>query len=287
MINSMTAFARQEIHSEIGTVVWELRSVNHRFLEITLRLPEPLRGLESVLREMVKQKFLRGKIECSLSFYADSSRATKLVINEPLVAQLVQGLQRIKELVNNATVNSMDILRWPEVIQTLNQWPESAVEQISDSFAVALDEMQQTRAREGHALQTAIEECIGQMQNIVNDVKGHLPQLVQQERERIQSRVASMQVELDPHRLEQEIAILAQKMDVAEELTRLLAHISEVRRVMSQKGAAGRRLDFLLQEMQREANTLGSKSIDVATSHAAVDLKVLVEQIREQVQNIE
>lgn len=292
MANSMTAFARHETRCDLGLIVWELRSVNHRFLELSIRLPEPLRSLESTLREQVKRKLNRGKVECALNFYPDAAVATSLSINEALVTQLIHALKPIQTRLETAAlsmagINSMDILRWPDVVQPMTQWSESVNQQVIDSFSIALDELVQARIREGMALHGALEGYLQQMDTILATLMTHLPHILQREREKWQSRIVALQLELDVHRLEQELVILAQKMDVTEEMTRFTVHIQEVRRVLKSDGSVGRRLDFLLQEMQREANTLGSKAVDVTTSHFAVDLKVLIEQVREQVQNIE
>jgi uncharacterized protein YicC (UPF0701 family) len=246
MIRSMTAFSRQETSSEVGDLVLELRTVNHRYLDISLRLPEELRNLEPLLREQIAARLGRGKLECNLRY------------NSPELSQieLPVDLEQLKGMVTAL-------------------------------LARALDDLVAVREREGKKLAQIIRERCESMDAIVAEVKQQLPEILQLWREKLINRLKEAKLELDQDRLEQEMVYLAQKTDVAEEIDRLSLHIAEVKRVLGADKPVGRRLDFLMQELNREANTLGSKSIHADTTRASVDLKVLIEQMREQIQNIE
>ena len=287
MVRSMTAFARVERHGEIGSLDLELRSVNHRYLEMSLRLPEELRFLEMDLRERIGARLGRGKVECRIG-YRPSAAGQELLVDEELARQVANASRAIDAMLYNpSAVSSMEILRWPGVLQPPRLESGELREQLLDLLDRALDELVATRAREGEQLGALIERRCGAVEEVVEQLRGHLPEVAREMRRRLQERLAEVREELDPARLEQEMLLFAHKMDVSEELDRLLAHVQEVRHVLKQERPMGRRLDFLMQELNREANTLASKAADARTTRAAVDLKVLIEQMREQVQNIE
>ncbi len=288
MIRSMTGFARREVSTDDGLLVWELRSVNHRFSEVSLRLPEDLRSLEPRVREHIGQRIKRGKLEATLRFKPAPQADQPLQIDRDLAAKLSHLSREIDALLYNAApVNSFDVLRWPGVLVTPEQDFARIGEAALDLLDAALDELVDNREREGEKLKAIIEQRCAAMEEQVKAVRQRLPEVLQAVRERLQARLSELAGELDHDRIEQEIALLANKADVDEELDRLDTHIAEVRRVLAQDEPVGRRLDFLMQELNREANTLGSKSVDAALTQASVVLKVLIEQMREQVQNIE
>jgi len=287
MICSMTAFARADRPLEGYGLVWEIKAVNHRYLEISPRLPDALRSLENAVRERCRKALGRGKVEVTLRYQQDVSDAA-LELNEPLVKQLSEISRRVGDLVQHpGQVNPMEILRHPGVLSTR----ELDVDLLQRESLTLLDEALQalidTRSREGEQLGKLIEERLDGIITQVEIVKTAVPRIKEAQRERLRSRIQDVIDSPDPDRLEQELVLLAQKMDVDEELDRLLTHVTEVRRILKKGGHIGRRLDFLMQELNREANTLGSKSVDSETTAAAVELKVLIEQMREQIQNIE
>jgi uncharacterized protein (TIGR00255 family) len=284
----MTAFARQELNESWGTMTLELRSVNHRFLEMNLRLPEELRSIESKIREKVSKQLRRGKVDISLRYQSAVNDSTNIVIDKELAAKVVATCQEIDTLVGNAAMlNSMDILRWPGVIST----PDANREELQKAFLGLLDitikELIESRQREGSKLESIIRTRCEKMSTIVANVRKRLPEVNKLVREKLLVKLKDSQLEMDENRFAQEVAYMVQKMDVDEEMDRLATHIDEVQRVLTEEKAMGRRLDFLMQELNREANTLGSKSADTETTNFSVELKVLIEQIREQVQNIE
>ncbi len=287
-LRSMTAFARQETHGDYGVLALELRSVNHRYLEVSMRLPDDLRVLEGALRERIGAALSRGKVDCALRFTPAPASAGQLALNHALAATLAQLSREVDGLVYDAApVNSMDILRWPGVLQA----PAPDLERLhADALALldrSLGELNEARAREGAKLAELIRQRCDAMTAQLPTVRARLPEVQARFRERLVERLAEVKAELDGQRLEQEMVVFATRIDVAEELDRLETHIAEVRRVLEQMQPVGRRLDFLMQELNREANTLGSKSADAETTRVAVELKVLIEQMREQVQNIE
>lgn len=287
MVHSMTAFARCERPSTAGTLSWELRSVNHRYLEPHLRLPESFRDLEGAVREALRQGLSRGKLECTLRISEDSS-GKPLQLDSQRANQLIQAAQTVAALISNpAPLNPLEVLAWPGVLVADANDPQALNAQALELFNQALSELKNGRAREGAELARILNERLDSINQEVAALRELVPQMLATQRQKILDRCTEMQAELDPQRLEQELVLLAQKSDVAEELDRLSTHVNEVRRVLKTGGAAGRRLDFLMQELNREANTLGSKAFDPRSTQAAVNLKVLIEQMREQVQNIE
>ncbi|AQZ94199.1 YicC/YloC family endoribonuclease [Halopseudomonas phragmitis] len=288
MVYSMTAFSRRESSTEQGNLAWEMRSVNHRYLEASLRLPEAFRELEGPLRERLRKQLGRGKVECTLRFNPQETSSSELSLNQPLLDQLIRVSQQLAgQLDNPAPINPLELLAWPGVLAGSEQDQSSLVKQAERLFNEALEELKAQRAREGAELRKLIEERLDAISDRVASLHEMMPTLLSAHRQKLIDRFNEARLELDGTRIEQELVLLAQKIDVAEELDRLATHVSETRRVLDDKGAIGRRLDFLMQEFNREANTLGSKAIDSRSTQAAVDLKVFIEQMREQVQNIE
>ena len=288
MIRSMTSFARCVTQGEWGSLQLELRSVNHRYLELNLRLPETVRALEPKVRERVAKRLGRGKVDCNIHFQPPTDSVDKMVINEALVKKLAHASREVDALLYNPSpVNSLDVLQWPGVMQ-----PTALDEGRVHSEALllldqAIEEMTQNRGREGEKLKAIILKRCDAADEVVTTVRARLPEVLAAVRNRLRERLSDLRQELDENRLEQEMVIAAQKLDVDEEMDRLETHLTEVRSVLNTDKPVGRRLDFLMQELNREANTLGSKSADTETTKASVELKVLIEQMREQVQNIE
>lgn len=289
MPRSMTGFARREAKLPWGTAVWEIRSVNHRYLEPSFRLPEDFRDIEPNLRDAMRKALQRGKVEASLSIQWEQGGDSELGINLDKVGQLTKAAQQIHGLLGAlaAPVNALDILRWPGVIQKQELDREALQADVLKLFDSALEGLIEHRSREGAELEQLILARLDSVSTQVANVRARMPEILAAQREKLHTKLAALQVELDPERLEQEIVLLAQKADVDEELDRLDTHVIEVKRSLKQTDSLGRRLDFLMQELNREANTLSSKSIVSDTTQAAVELKVLIEQMREQIQNIE
>jgi uncharacterized protein (TIGR00255 family) len=288
MTLSMTAFSRQQQEQEWGSLTWEIRSVNHRYLETSVRLPESLRALENGVREAVRKRLTRGKVECALRFQSEAKVSSDLHLNTKLIQQLVQANIEIEKITGTSiSLNNMEVLRWPGVIEEQDFDKTSIEKQALSLFSAALDDLVTTREREGAELQGFIQQRIDSVREIVVSIRNKIPEILAKQKQNILDRLADLQAELEPTRLEQEVSLLTQKADVEEELDRLDSHLNEVERVLGAKGQKGRRLDFLMQELNREANTLSSKSIVVETTLNAVELKVLIEQMREQIQNVE
>ena len=288
MIRSMTGFARAETATPQGQLLWEVRSINHRYLEVQLKVPDFARELESGLRQFATAQLGRGRIEGSLSLRAGEKRAAAGRLNSALVRQLAGHLTAVaSELGNPAPVSPFDVLRWPGVLEEEEQDPAALHPVVMQAFEAAITDLNGARSREGARIHEMLERRLVEIDTHVANIITRLPVVLAKIRERLAERVAALGVNADPERLEQEIVLLAQKMDVSEELDRLRAHIAEFRDTLAADAPVGRRLDFLVQELNREANTLASKSADAETTRHAVDIKVLVEQIREQVQNVE
>jgi len=292
MAQSMTAYARCDQDTRRGNLAWELRSVNHRYLEVSVRLPEELRAFEPQVRELLAKRLGRGKVDCILRFQAHDDVAADFAPDDALVAKLIAVGRKFERIAaeNSTSVQPLrviDILRWPGALRNAGLDTDALSAESLQLLERTVNEMIETRRREGAYLAGVIRQRLDAMEGIVQAVRGWLPEVVQNFRERLVARLADLRRELDASRVEQEIVLFAQRVDVDEELDRLAAHLTEVRRVLDQDGQIGRRLDFLMQEFNREANTLGSKAADVRLTNAAVDLKVLIEQMREQVQNIE
>lgn len=289
MVYSMTAFSRCELSTDQGNLAWEIRSVNHRYLEASLRLPESFRELEGPLRERLRKQLGRGKVECTLRFNPAGDIGTALHLNEELIDQLLNASRQLGNRLGDAAapINPLELLAWPGVLAGTEADHSGLAAQASELFDQALSELKAQRAREGTELKVLLEERLSAISERVATLREMMPELLAAHRQKLIDRFAEAKLELDGTRVEQEIVMLAQKIDVAEELDRLDTHVNETRRVLAGNAAMGRRLDFLMQEFNREANTLGSKAIDSRSTQAAVDMKVYIEQMREQVQNIE
>lgn len=289
MIRSMTGFARRERQGPWGTLTCELRSVNHRYLELSLRLPEDLRGLENDARQLLSGSLRRGKVDAGVYLRGAPAATAALEINHALVGQVVAGAAEVSSIAGGAVgpLNPLDVLRWPGAIRDTERdvtpIAGAAVELLKETAA----DLNDARAREGARIRDMLAQRCLALRELVATVRARLPEVAARIRGRVLERVAQLGTTVDADRLEQEIALLAYKMDVEEELDRLGSHITETLQVLDSQEPAGRRLDFLMQEFNREANTLSSKSQDTETTRAAVDMKVLIEQMREQVQNVE
>lgn len=288
MTASMTAFSRQEAVYDWGTISWEIRSVNQRYLEPHFRLPENFRELEFTFRDVLRKKLNRGKLECQLRFQAVDKAASSLNINANNAQALATAINELGTWFKDLNpANPLDILQWPGILNNEGSDFDLMKKAVSELFSQGVEELIQVRLREGEQLKAIIEQRLDAIDQIVLDVQAKLPEILAAQKQNLIDKLEAAKAELDPMRVEAEIVMLAQKADVAEELDRLATHTKEVRRQLQQKGPIGRRLDFLMQELNREANTLSSKSIVVETTQSAVELKVLIEQMREQIQNIE
>lgn len=287
MIHSMTAFGRDRSQTASGGLVWELRTVNHRYLDISLRLPEDLRQIETDVRKRIASALGRGKVDGILKFQRDAG-ASEINVDSPVVERLMAAAATIRKLAGDIPpINTTDVLQWPGVMTS----PALDVSSLATDALAGLDralvELVETRTREGAGLAKHIEQRLTAAGKVVAEVKSLMPEVNQAYRDRIRERLNEIQQDLDPARLEQEMVLFTHKSDIAEEVDRLATHIDEVRRVLVKGGAVGRRLDFLMQEFNREANTIGSKATDIRITNASIELKVLTEQMREQIQNIE
>ena len=286
MIHSMTGYARKEFKGDWGSAVWEIRSVNQRYLETYLRLPEQLRGLEPILRERFRKQLERGKVECNLRFESQTANA-QIHVNETLAEQLIDNALWVIDRAGQGQLNPLDVLRWPGVIAAQEQDMDELNTILLAGFDEVLVQFVESRQSEGEKLKALIEQRLEGIQGEITKVRALMPQILDWQRQKLIDRLAEAKLELEPTRVEQEIIMLAQRIDVAEELDRLGMHITETHKILKKGGACGRRLDFMMQEFNRESNTLGSKSINADTTQSAVELKVLIEQMREQIQNIE
>jgi len=287
MIKSMTAFAREENRAEFGELVWEIRSVNHRYLEVFVRLPEELRALEPQVRERVAAKLSRGKVECTLRYKNETAAPVSLSVNQTLIRQLLDVAEEINHILNSDKPLAVtDLMRWPGVMEAttidLDQVQTAALDLLDKTLANLIE----SRQREGQQLGKLIEQRLDDMAVQVDLARQRMPGVIEELRQRLAAKLADF-ADLDPGRIEQEIVIASQRLDIDEEMDRLQTHLKEVRRTLGQDKPIGRRLDFLMQELNREANTLGSKSSDIVTTNVSVEMKVLIEQMREQIQNIE
>ncbi len=288
MISSMTGFARQESSGAFGTLVCEIRSVNHRFLDAAVRLPDGCRALETELRQLLARELRRGKVDCTILHRPASGAAAALQVDEAVLAQvLARSAQLAQSLPAQARVNVLELLRWPGVLRDEQPDIEAVFAAVRTLFAATLGDLSAARNREGQRLTELIALRCAALEDLLAQVRARLPEVLERVRSRLEERLRELGGELNQERIEQEIVLLLHRLDVAEELDRLTGHIEETRRTMVAPEAAGRRLDFLLQEFNREANTLSSKSQDLETTRIAVEMKVVIEQMREQVQNIE
>ncbi len=287
MIYSMTAFAHVEVKKSWGSAVWEMRSVNQRFLETYFRLPEAFRHLEATLRERLRAQLTRGKVECSLRIEFNADSNAEVALNQEYALKVINSLKWLKQQAQEGEINLVDILRFPGVVDTQNQDTDQIAQDLLAGFEQILAEFIAMRAREGENLQQLILQRLAAISAETAKVQQQMPLVLQWQKARLQERFEELNLQLDPQRLEQEMVLLAQKVDVAEELDRLQLHVKETVSVLKKGGAVGRKLDFMMQELNREANTLASKSINADITNSAVELKVLIEQMREQIQNLE
>lgn len=288
MVASMTAFARREIETPMGVMTWELRSVNHRYLDISLRIPDELRGMEAAARERLVTRLSRGKVDGTFRLRPSAEAGFKLALNDALVTELVALGRTVHDRWGTPSgLTVADVLRWPGAVQPTETNLDGVQSVAMNLLDHVLGDLSEARQREGGKLATMVVQRGDAMTQLVEGARTRLPEVIELYRKRLQSRLADLTSTVDPQRIEQEMVLMTQKFDIAEELDRIFVHLDEVRRVLHQPGPVGRRLDFLMQELNREANTLGSKSVDLETTRASVDMKVLIEQMREQIQNIE
>jgi uncharacterized protein (TIGR00255 family) len=288
MIFSMTGFAALEREIAGGILVLELRSVNHRYLELQLKLDDSVRGFEPLIRELISAKLGRGKVECRLSLMQRNSAAAQAQLDDGALQQLAQMTAKVMQhFPQSLPMSVADILTWPGVLANSGPDTEALADEIRKMLTQALQDMANSRAREGAKLKALILERLSEMEMLIAQVKPLLPLQVKAYQERLTAKLNEAMKGIDEERIRQELILFAQRIDVDEELTRLTAHISEVKRILDADKAAGKQLDFLMQELNREANTLSSKSVSTEVSQAAMALKVLIEQMREQIQNIE
>ncbi len=288
MIHSMTAFARESAATDRGVLTVELRSVNHRYLDCSFKLPDPLRALEPRLRELAGKALARGKLDCLIRLQANPRQQTDFQVNAEQLDRLLSATRQISEKLGRSDdLDPLEVLKFPGICDAPEESEEALQKEAGELFETALQALRNNRQREGEKMAALVLDRLHQVRSQVNATRTQLPALRQQQRERITSRIEELDIEVDHNRLEQELVHLAQKADVDEELDRLDAHVEEVDRILNKGGPCGRRLDFLMQELNREANTLSSKSTSSSTTQNAVELKVLIEQMREQIQNIE
>ena len=288
MLQSMTGFARQISESSLGTLTCELRAVNHRYLDVQFRLPDELRAKEAELRQQVGNVLKRGKVECGIHHRRAAAGANEISINLSLVEQLGASIEQIRaSLPMTEQTNPVDILRWPGVVDEPQLDTEPLVGEAQSLLEQTLGALSAMRQREGARIAEMLETRCAEIRSIAATVRERMPEVLAAVRQKQKERLAKLDVSADPERLELELALVAQKLDVDEELDRLESHVVEILDVLKRNEPVGRRLDFLMQELNREANTLGSKSADAETTRAAVELKVLIEQMREQIQNVE
>jgi uncharacterized protein (TIGR00255 family) len=284
----MTAFARKQTQQKEGTVNWEIRSVNSRYLDMNFRLPEMFRELEPQLRNIMAKHVQRGKVEVSLRFQPGEVISSEVIVNRTIVTRLNKALSQIKEIMPGmCDADPVKILAWPGVMQEIKGDNAAIFQRVLCIFSEACKELEQMKLREGEKLQQFIQQRLTDVTQKIAAIRKQMPDILQKQQENLLAKFAEIKVSLDQERLEQEMVLFAQKIDISEEVDRLDAHISEVHTALQQSIAVGRRLDFLMQEMNREANTIASKSASADTTKIALDLKVLIEQMREQVQNIE
>lgn len=288
MTRSMTAFASKSIDEDWGSLVWEIRTVNHRYLDIMIRMPEELRSLEMQIRDLVTHEIKRGKVECSLRFKPNMGYKAEIEINELYAAAVIKASQVVTKVLHQPSeISAMDVLKWPGIVKD----PKQDLAPVQDAAMTlakqTIEELIHSRESEGKRLEYFVMKRREAMVDLIHDEVRRRPDVVSDYRKKLLSRVEELKAEPDMDRFEQELMYLTQKMDVQEELDRLESHIEELKRIFSRKEPIGRRLDFIMQELNREANTLGSKSLDIKTTQDSVELKVLIEQMREQVQNIE
>jgi uncharacterized protein (TIGR00255 family) len=288
MIRSMTGYARAEAQGPWGRLSWELRSVNHRYLDLSVRTPDELRALETEARQRLNARLSRGKVEAGLRYSREGAQAAPVAVDEAQLRQLQQALETVRR--SGLAVGAADptrVLAWPGVVRAEAADVAPVLAAALELLDRALADFTATREREGARVGDYLVERCAAIEGHVAAVRSRLPRVRGQWAEKLRARCRDLGVEVDPARLEQEVVLAAQRLDVDEELSRLGVHLAEVRKTLSREDAVGRRLDFLMQELNREANTLSSKSQDAEVTHHAVEIKVVIEQLREQVQNVE
>ena len=288
MINSMTGFGRTELQTPDGQIQLEVRSVNHRYLDNQFKLPEGFRALEQELRDIVAATLKRGKIDVSLSIKRLADQSAETHVNAERARQVIAQLEDVAALMKDpGQINPAAVVRMPGVIEEKETAPDQLYPAVRDALTSAVEQLARNRAREGAKIHAMLDSRCAEVVTLAGTVRERLPTVLSGIRDRLEQKIEALNAQLDSDRLEQELAIIAQKLDVSEELDRLDAHVEEVRATLAAGEPVGRRLDFLMQELNREANTLGSKSADTETTQTAVELKVVIEQMREQVQNVE
>jgi len=288
MLHSMTGFARESVETALGTLTWEIRAVNHRYLDVQFKLPEDLRPKEQAFRQQASATLGRGKVECGLYFRRAVDQQTEMQLDMELVELLGNRISELSaKLPATAAINPVEVLRWPGVMKQPEIDAEPLFGEAESLLDTALQAINVMRQSEGQRIEEMLESRCAEIEGIAKAVRKRMPEVLAASRAKQRERIEKLDVEADPARLEVELALIAQKIDVDEELDRLESHLVEIRNAIAGEKAVGRRLDFLMQELNREANTLGSKSADTETTKAAVDLKVLIEQMREQIQNVE
>lgn len=287
MTYSMTAFARLETTTEIGKLIFEMRSVNHRYLDLNFRLPEMIRELEPDFREVIKAMLSRGKVEISVRIESSEMQSSP-EINYKLATDIIDLHHKLYEVSPEiAPIDFMSLLKWPGILSQTQILTDTIKKQVIVAFEQCIEALLANRKREGAALAETVMDRLMHCEKYLTEIKDRYPAQLAQQKQKLTDRLKDIAEQLDTTRLEQEMVLLAQKLDIAEEIDRLSTHITEFRRMMDKGGQIGRRMDFLLQEMNREANTMASKAIDANIQHMVVEIKVLLEQIREQAQNIE
>lgn len=287
MLASMTSFSRQSHEDTYGCLTWECRTVNHRYLEMSIRMPEAFRHQETLVRERIQQRLKRGKVEVTLKYQPGTDVPYDLVLNKKLAEQLSGVSQQLDALFPQLSTSVFNALTWQGMLQIKETHMDQVVQSAMTLLDKSLDELVASRHREGEKLQDFMQQRITAIREQMTVVKASAPQALELQRKKVLNRFEELKLTLDQDRLEQEMVWLVQKADIAEELQRLDSHLQEVERVLSNGGVVGRRLDFFMQELNRETNTIGSKSMDADVSQAVIELKVFIEQMREQVQNIE
>ena len=288
MPKSMTGFGRHSTDTSFGELTWEIRSVNHRYLEVQLRLPDEFRAHEVVIREAIAARVGRGKVDASLRLRANNESLSDIQVDAGALSALTSALAAVKLAIpDTALVNPLEVLLWPGVTARQAELSEDKSIEVMTSLSTALDDFLATRDREGEKTAEMLSSRAAQIRKRLSDVKQYRPAVVQRQIEKLKNKLSDLDLQAEPQRLEQEMVFTAQRLDIDEEIDRLDAHLDELDKVLKRTGPIGRRLDFLMQEFNREANTMGAKSSDVDTTGATVDIKVLIEQMREQVQNIE
>ena len=288
MVLSMTGYASQEYNTCGDILLLELRSVNHRYLELLIKPDDNLRNFESTIRQQIQAKLGRGKVDCRISLVRNNALQAAPVLNHSVLQQIAESAKTAAQYFpHTQPVNMLEILRMPGVLQTEPLDTDTLEHDLKIALDAALDDLIAAKAREGEKLKSIILQRLVLIEQLVAKVKPMMPTLVKQYQEKLTLKLAEASASQDDERIRQEIVLFAQRIDVDEELSRLDSHISEVKRILDDKAAAGKRLDFLMQEMNREANTLGSKSVAIETTQISMELKVLIEQMREQIQNIE